>query len=78
MDIVITKVKINNLIQFIHMHILYRLTHTNTGPLDTLHEFSTTDKGRNRWMKGRKKKDGDYDMEQNMCSFLLTARTSSL
>lgn len=57
--------------------ILYRLTHTNTAPLDTL-QFSTTVKGKNRWMKERKMKDADYDMKQNMCSFLLTARTSSL
>lgn len=82
------KVKINNIRQYqhgftslwyyIHMHILYSLTHTTTGPLDTLHKFSTTVKGKNRWKKERKMKDGDYDMKQNMCSFLLTARTSSL
>lgn len=60
-----------------HTH-AYTIMHTNTGPLDTLHDFSTTVKGKNRWMKERKMKDGDYDMKQNMCSFLLTARTSSL
>lgn len=72
------KIHYTSLWHFIHMHILYRPTHTNTGPLDTLHEFSTTVKGKNRGMKERKMTDGGYDMKQNMCSFLLTARTSSL
>lgn len=86
MDIVINK--INNIIQyqwhitslrhFIQMHILYRLAHSNKCLLDTLHEFSTAVKCKNRWMKERKMNGGHYDMKKNMCSLLRTARTSSL
>lgn len=39
---------------FTHMCMSYRLTHTNIGSLDTLHEFSTTVKaGIEGWRRGK-------------------------